>query len=127
MLGRPYALEGEIRPGTGMGRKFVVPTLNLHTEQELLPKLGVYATEVSVNGEIYRAATNVGMRPTFDGAHVTIESHLLSFSEDLTAGAMMVRFLARLRDEMKFAGPEALRQQIFGDIEQVKRYFGAPK
>lgn len=127
MLGRPYALEGEIRPGTGMGRKFVVPTLNLHTEQELLPKLGVYATEVSVNGEIYRAATNVGMRPTFDGAHVTIESHLLNFSEDLTAGAMTVRFLARLRDEMKFAGPEALRQQIFGDIEQVKRYFGAPK
>jgi riboflavin kinase / FMN adenylyltransferase len=127
MLGRRYALEGEIRPGTGMGRKFVVPTLNLHTEQELLPKLGVYATEVSVNGGNYRAATNVGTRPTFDGAHVTIESHLLDFSGDLLAGPMTVRFLARLRDEMKFTGPEALRQQIFSDIEQVRRYFLAAK
>lgn len=127
MLGRPYALEGEIRPGTGMGRKFVVPTLNLQTQQELLPKFGVYATEVLVNGGTYRAATNVGMRPTFDGAHVTIESHLLDFSGDLTAGAMEVRFLARLREEMKFSGPEALRQQIFSDIEQLKKHFLTPK
>jgi riboflavin kinase / FMN adenylyltransferase len=127
MLGRPYALEGEIRPGTGMGRKYVLPTLNLHTQQELLPKLGVYATEVLVNGMNFRAATNVGMRPTFDGAHVTIESHLLDFRGELTGGAMTVRFVGRLRDEMKFSGPEALRQQILSDIEQVKKYFLAPK
>ncbi|MGH9715616.1 MAG: bifunctional riboflavin kinase/FAD synthetase [Candidatus Acidiferrales bacterium] len=127
MLGRPYALEGEIRTGTGMGRKFVVPTLNLSTQQELLPKLGVYATEVSVAGGNYRAATNVGNRPTFDGAHVTIESYLLDFSENLTSGPMAVRFLARLRDEMKFSGPEALREQVLSDIEQVKKYFLAPK
>ncbi len=127
MLGRPYVLEGEIRPGTGMGRKLVVPTLNLHTEQELLPMLGVYATEVSVGGAVYRAATNVGMRPTFDGAHVTVESHLLDFSDNLTAGPMTVRFVARLRDEMKFAGSEALRQQILADIEHVKKYFLAMK
>lgn len=127
MLGRPYALEGQIRPGTGMGRKFVVPTLNLSTEQQLLPELGVYATEVTVAGGNYRAATNVGMRPTFDGAHVTIESHLLEFNEMLNSGPMTVRFLSRLRDEMKFSGPEALRQQILADIEHVKKYFLAPK
>ncbi|MGH9686918.1 MAG: bifunctional riboflavin kinase/FAD synthetase [Candidatus Acidiferrales bacterium] len=127
MLGRPYALEGEIRPGTGMGRKLVVPTLNLYTRQELLPKLGVYATEVSVGGASYRAATNVGMRPTFDGAHVTIESHLLDFVETLTSGPITVRFLAHLRDEMKFSGPEPLRQQILSDIEQAKKHFLAPK
>ena len=127
MLGRPYALEGEIHPGTGMGRKFVVPTLNLSTEQQLLPKLGVYATQVSVAGGDYHAATNVGMRPTFDGAHVTIESYLLDFNETLTSGPMAVRFLSRLRDEMKFSGPEALRKQILGDIEQVKKYFLALK
>ena len=67
MLGRPYALEGEIQPGTGQGRKLIVPTLNLATEQELLPKTGVYVTEVVVEGKTYGAATNVGMRPTFDG------------------------------------------------------------
>jgi riboflavin kinase/FMN adenylyltransferase len=127
MLGRPYALEGKIRPGTGQGRKLVVPTLNLWTQQGLLPKRGVYATEVSLGGATYHAATNVGMRPTFDGAHVTIESHLLDFRQDLTAGPMTVRFLTRLRDEMKFANPEALRQQILGDIEKAKKYFLAPK
>lgn len=127
MLGRPYSLQGEIRPGTGMGRKLVVPTLNLSTQQELLPKLGVYATEVFVNGANYRAATNVGMRPTFDGAHVTVESYLLDFSENLASGAMAVRFLARLRDEMKFSSPEALRQQILADIQEVKKYFLAAK
>jgi len=127
MLGRPYAIEGEIRPGAGLGRKHVVPTLNLSTQQELLPKLGVYATEISLDGVSYRAATNVGMRPTFDGAHVTIESHLLDFSDDRTAGPMTVRFLTRVRDEMKFPGPEALRRQILADIENVKKYFHAVK
>jgi riboflavin kinase/FMN adenylyltransferase len=127
MLGRPYALEGEIRPGTGMGRKLVVPTLNLATEQELLPRLGVYATEVSMNGKNYRAATNVGTRPTFDGAHVTVESYLLEFSENLSSGPMTVRFVSRLREEMKFSSPEALKHQILVDIEQVKRYFAAAR
>lgn len=127
MLGRPYAVEGEIRPGEGLGRKHVVPTLNLSTQHELLPKFGVYATEVSLGGVNYRAATNVGMRPTFDGAHVTVESHLLDFSDDRTAGPMTVRFLARVRDEMKFPGPEALRRQVLADIENVKKYFLAAR
>lgn len=123
MLGRPYALEGEICPGTGMGRKLIVPTLNLTTQQELLPKLGVYATEVALNARKFNAATNVGMRPTFDGTHVTIESYLLDFSENVASGPMTIRFLARLRDELKFPTPEALREQILADIEKVKKYF----
>jgi riboflavin kinase/FMN adenylyltransferase len=127
MLGRPYAIEGEIRQGAGLGRKHLVPTLNLSTQQELLPKLGVYATEVLLDGVTYSAVTNVGMRPTFEGAHVTIESHLLDFSDDRTVGLMTVRFLSRVRDEMKFSGPEALRQQILTDIENVKKYFLAVK
>jgi riboflavin kinase/FMN adenylyltransferase len=127
MLGRPFALEGEIRPGTGQGRKLVVPTLNLWTEQELKPKNGVYATEAIVEGKSYRAATNVGVRPTFDGGSVTIESHLFDFQEDLSSGRMEVRFWKRLRDERKFSGPEALREQVFKDIECAKDYFRESK
>lgn len=123
MLGRPYALEGEIRTGTGQGRKLVVPTLNLATDQEVLPKNGVYATEAVVAGRTYRAATNVGMRPTFDGARITIESFLLDFSDDLTGGKLEVRFWQRLRDERKFSGPAELRDQVLKDIEQAKDYF----
>jgi riboflavin kinase/FMN adenylyltransferase len=125
LLGRPYALAGQIRPGTGQGRKLIVPTLNLATEQELLPKMGVYATEVALDGKVYRAATNVGVRPTFDGVRTTVESHLLDFSENRTSGPMEVRFLTRLRDEKKFSGPEALREQVLKDIERAREYFHA--
>jgi len=127
LLGRPYALKGEIRTGTGQGRKLVVPTLNLATEQEALPKTGVYATEAVVQDETYRAATNVGVRPTFDGTRVTIESYLFGFSENLTAGKMEVRFWTRLRDEQEFSGPDALRRQVLKDIEAAKEYFSIPQ
>ncbi|MFY9801531.1 MAG: bifunctional riboflavin kinase/FAD synthetase [Candidatus Acidiferrales bacterium] len=123
MLGRPFALAGEIRPGTGLGHKLVVPTLNLATEQETLPKNGVYATEVAVGGKNYQAVTNVGVRPTFDGQKLAIESHLFGFADVLTSGAMTVTFLTRLRDERKFSGAEALRAQILMDIKQAKELF----
>lgn len=125
MLGRPFALAGKIQPGTGQGRKLVVPTLNLATEQELLPKNGVYATEALVGGKTYRAATNVGVRPTFDGARTTIESHLFDFNEILANGDLEVRFWSRLRDERKFSGPAELREQVLRDIDQAKEYFRA--
>jgi riboflavin kinase / FMN adenylyltransferase len=123
MLGRPFTLAGEVKTGTGQGRKLVVPTLNLATEQELLPKAGVYATEAAVEGKTYHAATNIGVRPTFDGAHTTIESHLFDFQQTLTRGPLEVRFWARLRDERKFSGPTELREQVLRDIETAKLYF----
>jgi riboflavin kinase / FMN adenylyltransferase len=127
LLGRPFALAGEIRPGTGQGRKLVVPTLNLATEQEYLPKIGVYVTETVVEGKTYRSATNVGVRPTFDGGRVAVESHLFDFSRNLTAGPMEVRFLKRLRDERKFAGPAELREKVLKDLAQAKEYFAAQR
>ena len=125
MLGRPFALAGKIQSGTGQGRKLVVPTLNLATAQELLPKSGVYATEAVVEGKIYRAATNVGVRPTFDGSRTTIESYLLDFNDTLTSGSLEIRFWSRLRDERKFSGPAELREQVLRDIDEAKEYFRA--
>jgi len=125
LLGRPFALAGETKTGTGQGRKLVVPTLNLATEQECLPKNGVYATETVVRGKTYRSATNIGVRPTFDGQRLAIESHLFDFSENLTSGAMEVRFWKRLRDEKKFSGPEALREQVLRDINEAQAYFAS--
>src|SRR5277367_4931623 len=120
MLGRPFTLVGEIRPGSGQGRKLVVPTLNLTTEHETLPKTGVYISETVLPGGTYRSVTNVGVRPTFDGKRLAIESHLFDFAEALTSGQMKVRFLQRLRDEQKFSGPEALREQVLKDIARAK-------
>jgi len=123
LLGRPFALTGEIVRGSGRGSTIVFPTLNLAPEQELLPKTGVYATEAVLHGRTYRAATNVGFRPTFNGTHLSIETHLFNFAETMTEGRLEVRFWERLRDEQKFNGPEELRAQIAADIEQARELF----
>jgi riboflavin kinase / FMN adenylyltransferase len=122
MLGRPFALTGEIRPGTGQGRKLIVPTLNLTAQQELLPKNGVYATESVVSGKTCQSVTNIGVRPTFNGQQLAIESHLFDFSDVITSGSMEVRFKKRLRDEQKFPNIEALREQVLIDIEAAKKF-----
>jgi riboflavin kinase/FMN adenylyltransferase len=122
-LGRPYSLVGEVVSGSGLGRKFVVPTLNLRTAQELLPRMGVYATEVLVDGRKFRAVTNVGMRPTFSGKALSVESFLFDFDQEITWGPLEVRFFSRLRDEMKFSGAEALRAQILLDAARGRRFF----
>ncbi len=123
LLGRPFTLSGEIHPGTGQGRRLVVPTLNLVPQQEVLPKTGVYITETVVRGRRHPSVTNIGHRPTFSGHHLTIESHLFEFSGEVTAGAMEVQFWKRLRDETKFKGPEALRAQIQRDLARAQAFF----
>jgi riboflavin kinase/FMN adenylyltransferase len=123
LLGRPFALAGEIRTGTGQGRKLIVPTLNLATDQECLPKNGVYATQTVVQGKTCQSVTNIGVRPTFNRTRLAIESHLFNFAETLTSGRMEVRFHSRLRDEQKFASPEALKEQVLKDIDRAKEYF----
>jgi riboflavin kinase/FMN adenylyltransferase len=125
LLGRPFALTGEIVPGTGTGRRFTFSTLNLKPEQELLPARGVYVTRTLLEGETKsrRSVTNVGMRPTFNGAALSVETHLLDFSGDITANRMELRFWKRLREEKKFATPEDLRAQIARDIASARRFF----
>jgi riboflavin kinase/FMN adenylyltransferase len=123
LLGRAFSLTGEIRGGAGRGRTILFPTLNLEAEQELLPKLGVYATECLVSGKLYSSVTNVGTRPTFNGSGVTVESHLFGFSENLTDGRMEVRFHSRIRDERKFSGADELRAQIARDIDAARKFF----
>lgn len=123
LLGRAFSLTGEIRAGAGRGRTILFPTLNMAPEQELLPKLGVYATESVVGGKLYSSVTNVGTRPTFNGAGVTVESHLFGFNENVSGGGMEVRFHARIRDERKFSGVEELRAQIARDIETARKFF----
>src|SRR4029079_15270881 len=108
LLGRPFALSGDITKGAGRGSTVLVPTLNLAPEQELIPANGVYATETHVQGQLYRSVTNIGVRPTFNGTRRSIESHLFDFAEQVSSGRLEVRFWERLRDERKFAGPDEL-------------------
>ena len=125
LLGRPFVLTGEIVPGTGTGRRFTFPTLNLKPEQELLPARGVYVTRTLLEGETHgrRSVTNIGVRPTFNGASLSIETNLLEDPGPIHPKRIEVRFWKRLREEKKFSSPEELRAQIARDIAAANRFF----
>jgi riboflavin kinase / FMN adenylyltransferase len=125
LLGRPFALTGEVVSGTGTGRRFTFPTLNLAPEQELLPARGVYITRTCIEGgsRSHRSVTNIGTRPTFNGSSLNVETHLLDAQPEGTPKRMEVRFWKRLREEKKFSGPEELRAQITSDIARADKFF----
>src|ERR1700680_1298048 len=125
LLGRPFVFTGEVVSGTGTGRKFTFPTLNLVPEQELLPARGVYITRTCFPGDSrsHRSVTNIGMRPTFNGNALTVETHLLDFRGEIPAKRVEVRFWKRLRQGKKFSGAAELRQQIARDMESANRFF----
>jgi phosphoribosyl 1,2-cyclic phosphate phosphodiesterase len=125
LLGRPFVLTGSIVSGTGTGSKFTFPTLNLRVDQELLPAGGVYITRTLLQGESKsrRSVTNIGVRPTFDGATLSVETHLLDLSGTVAAKRMELRFWKRLRNEKKFSGPNELRVQIAQDIASANKFF----
>jgi riboflavin kinase/FMN adenylyltransferase len=102
-----------------------VPTINLSRYEELAPADGVYITRTRVRQECFDSVTNIGNRPTFGAESFAIETHLLNFHPlELTAETEIeLFFLARLRDEIKFASVEALREQIGRDIRKARRYF----
>ena len=117
MLGEPFALEGSVVKGHGIGKKQTVPTLNLAPENELLPKTGVYVTRTNR----LRSITNVGYRPTFGGHELTIETFLLDPLPDPQPDRIEVAFLYYIREEKKFDTPELLRAQIMRDIAVATR------
>ena len=125
MLGRPYALEGRVVPGAGVGSKQTVPTLNLETQAEVLPKTGVYITRTHdrAGSRDWPSITNVGYRPTFNGHGLTIETYLLAPLDGEPPKEISVEFLRWVRDERKFPSPEELKKQILRDVGRAQTYF----
>jgi len=123
LLGRPFALCGEVVRGEGRGRRLRFPTANLLVENALLPSPGVYVTETIASASRYPSVTNIGTRPTFGGRTLSVESHLIDFEDDLYGVRIEVRFLARIRDEMGFANATELGDQIARDRAAAESYF----
>jgi riboflavin kinase/FMN adenylyltransferase len=125
MLGRPFAVLSTPARGRGIGTRLLVPTVNLAAYDGLLPGFGVYVTRLKVNGRAFQAVTNVGNRPTFGEASFAVESHILDFEPiDLDEQTPIdLEFLMRLRGEIEWPSPEALKAQIFKDVARAKRYF----
>ena len=121
-LGHPFALIGNVVEGERMGSRIGIPTANLRTENEMIPANGVYVCTAEVGGQRFPAVTNVGVRPTFGGAKLTVEAHLLDYDGDLYGSRMELEFLQRLRAEARFPNPDELKAQILRDIDGARSY-----
>jgi riboflavin kinase/FMN adenylyltransferase len=124
LLGRWFEIEGQIVPGEGRGRSVTVPTLNLASDNELLPAQGVYVTRISLDEAAFlEAVTNIGTRPTFGGETLSIETFVLEGLVPEGVCRARLQFLRRLRDERRFDAPELLRQQIGRDVSEARKFF----
>ena len=122
-LGRAYTVAGKVVRGDQRGRKIGFPTANLAIwEQQIIPANGVYASWVWLNSERYMAATNVGVRPTFDGVTLTVEPYMLDFDREIYGETLRVSFEKRLRGEQKFNGISELVAQIGADAKASRAY-----
>jgi riboflavin kinase/FMN adenylyltransferase len=121
LLGRPYSVTGTIVKGEQRGRALGFPTINVAPPPDkLLPHDGIYATWVILGEQRYRAASSLGVRPTFGGGPRKLEAFILDFNEEVYGQDATIAFVERLRDEIRFDSAEDLSKQIAKDVEQTR-------
>ena len=122
MLGRLYAISGRVIEGHHLGQQLGFPTANLDATGLALPPNGVYAGFANAKGKAYRAALNIGFRPTVEptAPQICVEAHLLDFSGELYGEELEIEIGQKLREEAKFASQAELRDQIARDIATVR-------
>lgn len=121
LLGRPFCLRGTVVQGDQRGRQLGFPTANVAAPSQVRPAAGVYACLFEGDdGVLHDAVANAGMRPTFAGDRWQVEAHLLEWQGDLYGRPAHLHLVARLRDEQRFAGLDALIAQIRHDIAAAR-------
>lgn len=121
LLGRPYSIKGEVTRGKQLGTDLGFPTCNINPQRQRIPLHGVYACEVRLVDKYRPAAVNIGYRPTIsEDGDALLEAHILDFDENLYGKSIEVIFRKKIRDEVKFDGLEALKQQIGADVARVR-------
>ncbi len=119
----PLTLIGEVVHGKGLGRTVGMPTANLLVLEGELPEAGVYAGRVEVEGNQYKAVTNIGKRPSVDREQrVTVESFIMDFEGDLYGKQMKLELVKYLRPVQKFSGLKGVLEQVKRDIAEAKEY-----
>jgi riboflavin kinase/FMN adenylyltransferase len=116
-LGKFYAITGEVTQGKQLGRTIGYPTANIKIEDQnkLIPADGVYAVKVVFNNQTYGGMLNAGYRPTVDGIAHSIEVHIFDFNENIYNQRVEILYVNKLREEMKFSGLDALKNQLEKD------------
>jgi riboflavin kinase/FMN adenylyltransferase len=125
MLGWAYGFSGVVVGGSKLGSSIGFPTANITIDEDykLLPAEGVYAVEAELQGSWYRGMMNMGSRPTVndDASRKTIEVHLFDFNRNIYSEKIRINYVARLRDEKKFQGIDALKEQLALDRKMALR------
>lgn len=122
LLGKEYKIYGHQIKGQGLGTRSFVPTINLKVEQFLLPKEGVYITKTILNEIEYNSVTFLGHRVTTDGSYA-VETHILDENIINDTYTIQIKFIKKIRDNLKFDSFDELKNQIDKDIETTKNYF----
>ena len=122
MLGRPYEVRGHVTEGDSRGRELGFPTANIRPDSTItVPGNGIYATLVEIDGKSHKAATSIGVRPTFETSGIrTIEAFLLDFDGDLYGQQIQIEFISRTRSEIAFESTEKLTRQMNKDVDEVR-------
>ena len=127
LLGRFYQIRGEVQIGKQRGGKEIgFPTANLHLDvEDLIPKIGVYVSQVICDGKCYGGVLNIGYNPTFGEEKLVAETHIFDFDQDIYGKPIKVNLLQFLRGEQKFSGVQELAAQIGRDVIQAKQVLAA--
>ncbi len=125
LLGYQYNIEGTIVKGNQIGRKMGFPTANLKVDaRKLIPQKGVYATIAEIDGKKYNSICNIGFRPSINfSEEITIEVHIIDFNSYIYNQNLRLYFSKKIRDEQKFSGIEALKNQIDKDKKHAIKHF----
>ncbi|MBL3658485.1 bifunctional riboflavin kinase/FAD synthetase [Fulvivirga sediminis] len=117
LLGRPYSINGRVVKGEKLGRIIGFPTANIELDfrHKLIPADGSYAVKVMCNHNFYNGMLNIGYRPTVSGTRRTIEVNIFDFNQDIYGENVLINFIGRIRDEIKFEDIEALKAQLKED------------
>lgn len=123
LLGHPYSFAGVVARGKQLGRRFGMPTMNQYPDAEkILPPFGVYYSKILYKDKWYNGITNIGIRPTLeDGEHVSVESYLYDFDEEIYGQEIVTSLTGFKRPEMRFDSIDALKAQIGQDIEDGRK------
>ena len=123
LMGRPFALRGPVIKGAERGKGLGFPTANMAFGQDrALPAFGVYVTRAYLREGVFPAVTNIGLRPTFGEHKPTVETFILDFQGEVYGQELRIELVHRLRGEVRFPNPEALREQIEKDVAATRAY-----
>ena len=121
LLGRFFEVSGTVIPGRKRGVSLGFPTANIRMPAIASPRTGVYVVQAEVDGKTYGGAANLGYNPTFGDTDLSLEAHLFDFDQDIYGKPITIRFIDRLRDELRFSSPDELAAQIRKDVDTAKK------